>query len=569
MELLADYDVIVDGSDNFATRYLVNDACVLLRKPNVYGSVLRFEGQASVFSSGDGPCYRCLFREPPPPALVQNCAESGVLGVVPGLIGVVQAAETIKLITGIGETLVGRLLLVDALRMRFRTIDLARDPECVACGRREITALIDYEVFCGVGPGRLATTQSPDERDDEITPTALAARLARGDAPLLLDVREPYEWAIARLPDARLVPLEQPARCRSTLWIVARRWSSTAITACAAPPRSSGFASRASTGCATSWAESTGGVATSIHRCVATDVSERAHPMLWPSGRPRGGGRRCGATRRGAARRARVRERRPPARRWRRSGRRGIHACRAQGSARCCSCTAVATRRRRCAISAAACTPRASPYARRSSRVTDAVCATLPRRRRMTTSALPARSSMRLLRAIPLGRGDRAVDGRCARRAARRRMPRRARARASRAVPHAAALRRARRADGAGVVTRRAVRRWTRRRSSVHDPGLARRATRTAYFRRVRCARSARRRRRVGERSRRSRVPTLVVNSREDNRIPRALAETATATLRGPTERHWVTGCGHVITVDYCRDAVASLVSDFLARHAD
>ncbi len=204
MKLLANYDVIVDGSDNFATRYLINDACVLLTKPNVHGSVLRFEGQASVFSSGEGPCYRCLFREPPPPALVQNCEESGVLGVVPGLIGVVQATEAIKLITGIGETLAGRLLLVDALRMQFRTIDLVRDPECVACGRREITSLIDYEAFCGVGreDGEPVVASGA-----EITPTALASRLERGETPLLLDVREPYEWAIARLPGARLVPL--------------------------------------------------------------------------------------------------------------------------------------------------------------------------------------------------------------------------------------------------------------------------------------------------------------------------------------------------------------------------
>jgi len=205
MELLAGYDVIVDGSDNFATRYLVNDACVLLRKPNVYGSVLRFEGQASVFSSGEGPCYRCLFREPPPPGLVQNCAESGVLGVVPGLIGVVQAVETIKLITGIGETLAGRLLLLDALRMRFRTIDLVKDPDCVACGRGEITALVDYEAFCGVT--RDGSDDGAHAEGEEITPAELAARLARGDVPILLDVREPHEWAIARLPDARLVPL--------------------------------------------------------------------------------------------------------------------------------------------------------------------------------------------------------------------------------------------------------------------------------------------------------------------------------------------------------------------------
>lgn len=209
MELLSAYDVIVDGSDNFQTRYLVNDACVLLGKPNVYGSVLRFEGQASVFSFGDGPCYRCLFREPPPPGLVQNCAESGVLGVLPGMIGVVQAAETIKLITGAGELLVGRLLLVDGLRMRFRTIDVPRDPECRACGTHEISALIDYDAFCGVNR-ESHDEQLMDASDDadEVPPRSLAARLAAGLTPTLLDVREPYEWAIARLPDARLVPLD-------------------------------------------------------------------------------------------------------------------------------------------------------------------------------------------------------------------------------------------------------------------------------------------------------------------------------------------------------------------------
>jgi molybdopterin/thiamine biosynthesis adenylyltransferase/rhodanese-related sulfurtransferase len=208
MALLESYDVIVDGSDNFQTRYLINDACVLLDKPNVYGSVLRFEGQASVFSSGEGPCYRCLFREPPPPGLVQNCAESGVLGVLPGLIGVVQAAETIKLITEIGEPLVGRLLLVDGLRMRFRTIDVARDPECRACGTREITSLIDYDAFCGASPEPEAGERAPEARDDEITPRALADRIAAGTVPTLLDVREAYEWGIARLPQARLVPLD-------------------------------------------------------------------------------------------------------------------------------------------------------------------------------------------------------------------------------------------------------------------------------------------------------------------------------------------------------------------------
>jgi adenylyltransferase/sulfurtransferase len=217
LELLRDYDVIVDGSDNFPTRYLINDACVLLGKPNVYGSVIRFDGQASVFGMPDGPCYRCLFREPPPPGLVPNCAEGGVFGVLPGLVGVIQATETIKLITGTGEPLVGRLLLVDALRMRFRTIELERDPECRACGTREITTLIDYDAFCGVPS--VEPTMAPhaeDENGDEITPLALAGRLRNGARPALLDVREPYEWAIARLPDARLVPLNSlPQAVRS------------------------------------------------------------------------------------------------------------------------------------------------------------------------------------------------------------------------------------------------------------------------------------------------------------------------------------------------------------------
>lgn len=212
MEILRSYDVIVDGSDNFQTRYLINDACVLLGKPNVFGSVIRFDGQAAVFGAEGGPCYRCLFREPPPPGLVPNCAEGGVFGVLPGLVGVIQATETIKLITGAGEPLVGRLLLIDALRMRFRTIDLARDPECRACGTREITALLDYDAFCGI-PSAMAsdtTRMSPigAEADaDEITPERLHARLREGVAITVLDVREPYEWAIARIPEARLVPL--------------------------------------------------------------------------------------------------------------------------------------------------------------------------------------------------------------------------------------------------------------------------------------------------------------------------------------------------------------------------
>ncbi|MEP6733113.1 MAG: molybdopterin-synthase adenylyltransferase MoeB [bacterium] len=213
LELLRGYEIIVDGSDNFQTRYLVNDACVLLDKPNVYGSVIRFDGQAAVFGTRDGPCYRCLFREPPPPGLIPNCAEGGVFGVLPGLIGTIQATETIKLITGAGEPLIGRLLLVDALRMRFRTIELAKDPECRACGTREITALMDYDAFCGLTPASATPEQGDyagivdDEGLDEITPLRLDAKLREGSPIALLDVREPYEWSIARLPNARLIPL--------------------------------------------------------------------------------------------------------------------------------------------------------------------------------------------------------------------------------------------------------------------------------------------------------------------------------------------------------------------------
>ena len=213
LDILRRYDIVVDGSDNFQTRYLINDACVLLGKPNVYGSVIRFDGQASVFSAEGGPCYRCLFRDPPTPGLIPNCAEGGVFGVLPGMIGVIQATETIKLITGAGESLVGRLLLVDALRMRFRTIELARDPECRACGTREITALIDYDAYCGIEPPSSASVVeseaelSGDGNAYEITPRRLAARLRGGAAITVLDVREPYEWAIARLPGARLIPL--------------------------------------------------------------------------------------------------------------------------------------------------------------------------------------------------------------------------------------------------------------------------------------------------------------------------------------------------------------------------
>jgi adenylyltransferase/sulfurtransferase len=208
LEVIADYDVVIDGTDNFKTRYLTNDACVLLGKPNVYGSVLRFEGQASVFATPDGPCYRCLFREPPPPGLVPSCAEAGVLGVLPGLIGMVQATEALKLLLGVGDTLAGRLLLVDALRMHFRTIRVRRDPECPACGTRELQALVDYDEFCNRASSQ--PEPAPASRAmgvQELEPHELADRLRRGDRLDVIDVREPYEWRIARIDGARLIPL--------------------------------------------------------------------------------------------------------------------------------------------------------------------------------------------------------------------------------------------------------------------------------------------------------------------------------------------------------------------------
>jgi len=193
------YDLVLDGTDNFPTRYLVNDACVLTGRPYVYGSVFRFEGQASVFGAKDGPCYRCLFPEPPPPGTVPDCEEGGVLGVLPGLIGTIQATEVLKLVLGAGEPLIGKLLLVDALRMQFRMLRLERDPECPACGTRTLRALIDYESFCGIGRGA--------DGVEEITPKELAAAMASGHPPVLLDVREPREWEMARIAGARLVPL--------------------------------------------------------------------------------------------------------------------------------------------------------------------------------------------------------------------------------------------------------------------------------------------------------------------------------------------------------------------------
>ena len=204
LDILKDYDIVVDGTDNFATRYLVNDACVLLGKPNVYGSIFRFEGQASVFGYPDGPCYRCLYPEPPPPGLVPSCAEGGVLGVLPGIVGSIQAAETLKLIIGKGEPLVGRLLLFDALSMKFRELKLRKNPECPVCGAHPtITKLIDYAEFCGV---RGEEAPAPVSTVPEITPRELKARLDRGDNLFILDVREPHEYQICNI-GGYLIPL--------------------------------------------------------------------------------------------------------------------------------------------------------------------------------------------------------------------------------------------------------------------------------------------------------------------------------------------------------------------------
>jgi molybdopterin/thiamine biosynthesis adenylyltransferase/rhodanese-related sulfurtransferase len=214
LEILRDYDLVVDGTDNFATRYLTNDACVLLGKPNVYGSIFRFEGQASVFATADGPCYRCLFPEPPPPGLVPSCAEGGVLGVLPGMIGTIQAAEALKLILGVGGTLVGRLLLVNALTMEFRTVRLRKDPTCPACGTRTITGLIDYDEYCGTPGGEVHYDRNGIT---EITPRELAEQIRAGADVDLIDVREPGEWEVARLPGARLLPLGQLPASMATL----------------------------------------------------------------------------------------------------------------------------------------------------------------------------------------------------------------------------------------------------------------------------------------------------------------------------------------------------------------
>ena len=204
IDLLSGYDIIVDGTDNFPTRYLVNDACVILGKPNVYGSIFRFEGQVSVFATKDGPCYRCLYPEPPPPGLVPSCAEGGVLGILPGVIGTIQATEAVKLIIGIGEALINRFMIYDALRMRFRDLKLKKDPECPVCGENPtITDLIDYEQFCGITP----PVASEISEGNEVTVEDLKARLDANDGVFLLDVREPQEFEICRIPGSTLIPL--------------------------------------------------------------------------------------------------------------------------------------------------------------------------------------------------------------------------------------------------------------------------------------------------------------------------------------------------------------------------
>ena len=214
LDILRDYDVVVDGTDNFPTRYLVNDACVILRKPNAYGSIFRFEGQASVFATEGGPCYRCLYPEPPPPGLVPSCAEGGVLGVLPGVIGTIQATEAIKLILGVGEPLVGRFLIYDALRMRFRELKLRRDPECPVCGDKPtVRELIDYEQFCGIRPAAQAAAAAALPPEQEMTVEQLKGAIEKKDRLFILDVREPQEFQICRIPGSTLIPLgELPNR---------------------------------------------------------------------------------------------------------------------------------------------------------------------------------------------------------------------------------------------------------------------------------------------------------------------------------------------------------------------
>ena len=212
LDILKDYDVIADGTDNFPTRYLVNDACVLLGKPNAYGSIFRFEGQASVFAAKDGPCYRCLYPEPPPPGLVPSCAEGGVLGILPGLIGVIQATEAIKLILGIGEPLIGRLLLVDALKLRFRELKLRKNPDCPVCGTHPtVTKLIDYEQFCGILP-ETKEEQAMKNGIPQLSVKDLKKRMDAGENLFILDVREPFEYQIANIGGKLIPQNEVPQR---------------------------------------------------------------------------------------------------------------------------------------------------------------------------------------------------------------------------------------------------------------------------------------------------------------------------------------------------------------------
>ncbi len=215
LDIIDDYDVVADGTDNFPTRYLVNDACVMTGTPNVYASIFRFEGQVSVFATEDGPCYRCLYEEPPPPGLVPSCAEGGVLGILPGFIGTLQATEVIKVLTGIGEPLIGRLLMVDALEMNFRTLNVPDNPECPVCGDDpSVTELIDYEEFCGINfdgseNGSDDDVSDSDDAVPEISVHDLKQKRDRGNGPFVLDVREPYEAEIASIDADQLIPVDQ------------------------------------------------------------------------------------------------------------------------------------------------------------------------------------------------------------------------------------------------------------------------------------------------------------------------------------------------------------------------
>jgi adenylyltransferase/sulfurtransferase len=215
LDIIDDYDVVADGTDNFPTRYLVNDACVMTGTPNVYASIFRFEGQVSVFATEDGPCYRCLYEEPPPPGLVPSCAEGGVLGILPGLIGTLQATEVIKLLTGMGTPLIGRLLMVETLEMNFRTVNVPTNPDCPVCGDDpSVTELIDYEAFCGIPQSDASKNgtddaMADDDRVPETTVQQLKQKRDTGDAPFVLDVREPYEAEIASLGADQLIPVDQ------------------------------------------------------------------------------------------------------------------------------------------------------------------------------------------------------------------------------------------------------------------------------------------------------------------------------------------------------------------------